>query len=96
MLIAANLTGKNFTLQNEVIDKVGKEARCDEDIRSEPRAVQPPQSNMVTFNKFSEYISLMSQISDNLRDFANRTASIDNVVNQIDLSLQETTVYPVS
>jgi hypothetical protein len=44
---------------------------------------------MVTFNKFSEYISLMSQISDNLRDFANRTASIDNVVNQIDLSLQE-------
>jgi len=88
VLIAANQTGKNLTLQNEVIDKVGKldvmkisEANLELFNRLE--------SNMVTFNKFSEYISLMSQISDNLRDFANRTASIDNVVNQIDLSLQE-------
>jgi len=88
VLIAANQTGKNLSLQNEVIDKVGKldvmkisEANLELFNRLE--------SNMVTFNKFSEYISLMSQISDNLRDFANRTASIDNVVNQIDLSLQE-------
>ena len=88
VLIAANQTGKNLTLQNEVIDKVGKldvmkisEANLELFNRLE--------SNMVTFNKFSEYISLMSQVSDNLRDFANRTANIDNVVNQIDLSLQE-------
>lgn len=88
VLIAANLTGKNLTLQNEVIDKVGKL-----DVMKISAAnlelFNRLESNMVTFNKFSEYISLMSQISDNLRDFANRTASIDNVVNQIDLSLQE-------
>ena len=88
VLIAANQTGKNLTLQNEVIDKVGKL-----DVMKISAAnlelFNRLESNMVTFNKFSEYISLMSQISDNLRDFANRTASIDNVVNQIDLSLQE-------
>jgi uncharacterized phage infection (PIP) family protein YhgE len=44
---------------------------------------------MSAFNKFSEYVSLMSQISDNLKDFASRTRNIDNIVNQIDLSLQE-------
>jgi len=88
VLIAANETGKNLTLQNEVIDKVGKL-----DVMKISAAnlelFNRLESNMVTFNKFSEYISLMTQISDNLRDFANRTASIDNVVNQIDLSLQE-------
>src|SRR4030066_642560 len=31
----------------------------------------------------------MSQISENLKDFASRTRSVDNIVNQIDLSLQE-------
>jgi hypothetical protein len=86
--IAADQTSKNIILQNEVIDKVGSldvmkisEANLELFNRLE--------SNMITFNKFSEYISLMSQISDNLRDFASRTASIDNVVSQIDLSLQE-------
>jgi len=44
---------------------------------------------MSAFNNFSEYLSLMSQISDNLRDFASRTRNIDNVINQIDLTLQE-------
>src|SRR4030042_655880 len=47
------------------------------------------ESNMIAFNKFSEYVSLMSQISENLKDFASRTRSVDNIVNQIDLSLQE-------
>jgi len=88
VLIAANQTSKNLALQNEVIDKVGKL-----DVMKISAAnlelFNRLESNMITFNKFSEYISLMSQISDNLRDFANRTASIDNVVNQIDLSLQE-------
>jgi uncharacterized protein YukE len=44
---------------------------------------------MISFNKFSEYVGLMSQISDNLKDFASRTTNIDSVVQQIDSSLQE-------
>lgn len=88
VLIAANQTGKNLALQNDVIDKVGKL-----DVMKISAAnlelFDRLESNMVTFNKFSEYLSQMSQISDNLRDFASRTASIDNVISQIDLSLQE-------
>lgn len=88
VLVAANKTGENILLQQEVIDKV---ANLDVLKISETNLelFNRLESNMSAFNKFSEYVSLMSQISDNLRDFASRTRNIDNVVNQIDLSLQE-------
>jgi hypothetical protein len=88
VLVAANKTGNNILLQQEVIDKV---ANLDVLKISETNLelFNRLESNMNAFNKFSEYVSLMSQISDNLKDFASRTRNIDNVANQIDLSLQE-------
>jgi hypothetical protein len=88
VLVAVNKTGENIHSQQEVIDKV---ANLDVLKISETNLelFNRLESNMSTFSKFSDYLSLMSQISDNLRDFAYRTSNIDNVVNQIDLSLQE-------
>ena len=88
VLTAANQTRENIILQQEVIDKVGN---LDVLKISETNLelFNRLENNMIAFNKFSEYVSLMSQISENLKDFASRTRSVDNIVNQIDLSLQE-------
>jgi hypothetical protein len=88
VLVAVNKSGENILLQHEVIDKV---ANLDVLKISETNLelFNRLESNMSTFNKFSEYVSLMSQISDNLKDFASRTINIDNVIKQIDLTLQE-------
>lgn len=88
VLVAVNKSNENILLQQEVIDKV---ANLDVLKISETNLelFNRLESNMSAFNKFSEYVSLMSQISDNLKDFASRTKNIDNVINQIDLTLQE-------
>ncbi len=88
VLIAAKKTGENILLQQEVIDKV---ANLDvlKISKTNLELFSRLESNMIAFNKFSEYVSLMSQISENLRDFASRTKNIDNVAYQIDNSLQE-------
>jgi len=88
VLTAANQTRENIILQQEVIEKVGN-LDVLKISKTNLELFNRLESNMITFNKFSEYISLMSQISDNLKDFASRTKNIDNVINQIDLSLQE-------
>lgn len=88
VLIAAKKTGENILLQQVVIDKV---ANLDvlKISKTNLELFDRLESNMSAFNKFSEYVSLMSKISDNLRDFASRTGNIDNIVDQIDNSLQE-------
>jgi hypothetical protein len=88
VLIAVNQTRGNIVLQQQVIDKVGN---LDVLKISETNLelFNRLESNMSAFNKFSEYVSLMSQISDNLKEFASRTRSVDNIINQIDHSLQE-------
>ncbi len=88
VLVAVNKSYENILLQQEVIDKV---SNLDVLKISETNLelFNRLESNMSAFNKFSEYVSLMSQISDNLKDFASRTRNIDNVINQIDLTLQE-------
>ena len=88
VLTAANQTRENIILQQEVIEKVGN-LDVLKISKTNLELFNRLESNMITFSKFSEYISLMSQISDNLKDFASRTKNIDNVINQIDLSLQE-------
>jgi len=88
VLVAAKKTGENIVLQQEVLDKV---ANLDvlKISKENLELFNRLESNMIAFNKFSEYVSLMSQISDNLRDFASRTQNVDSVINQIDSSLQE-------
>ncbi len=90
ILKAADQTGHNILLQQDVIRQVG-----DLDILKISEAnldlFRRLEENMASFGKFSEYISLMSQISENLKEFASRTRNIDMIVNQIDLSLQNNT-----
>ena len=90
ILRAADQTGSNILLQQDVIRQVG-----DLDILKISKAnldlFKRLEDNMASFGKFSEYISLMSQISDNLKEFATRTRNIDSIVNNIDLSLQNNT-----
>jgi len=88
VLVAAKKTGENIILQQEVIDKV---ANLDvlKISKTNLELFNRLESNMIAFSKFSEYVSLMSQISDNLKDFASRTKNVDNVIEQIDSSLQE-------
>jgi hypothetical protein len=88
VLVAAKKTGENIVLQQKVIDKV---ANLDvlKISKTNLELFNRLESNMIAFSKFSEYVSLMSQISDNLKDFASRTKNIDSVIEQIDSSLQE-------
>jgi hypothetical protein len=44
---------------------------------------------MVALHKFSEYISSMNQISDNLKEFAFRTLDVNRIVNKIETGLEE-------
>ena len=90
ILRAADQTGSNILLQQDIIRQVG-----DLDIlkisKTNLDLFKRLEDNMASFGKFSEYISLMSQISDNLKEFAARTRNIDSIVNNIDLSLQTNT-----
>jgi uncharacterized protein Yka (UPF0111/DUF47 family) len=88
VLVAVKKTGENIVLQQEVIDKV---ANLDvlKISKANLELFNRLESNMIAFIKFSEYVSLMSQISDNLKDFASRTKNIDSVIEQINSSIQE-------
>lgn len=88
VLIAANKTAENIIRQEEVITKIGnldmqKISKVNLDLFNRL------ESNMSAFNKFSEYVLLMGQISDNLKEFASRTGNIDKIINQIDHSLEK-------
>src|SRR4030042_2429394 len=78
VLTAANQTRENIILQQEVIDKVGN-LDVLKISKTNLELFNRLESNMIAFNKFSEYVSLMSQISENLKDFASRTRSVDNI-----------------
>ncbi|HBE40285.1 MAG TPA: hypothetical protein DDW27_03630 [Bacteroidales bacterium] len=88
ILKAADQTGSNILLQQDVIRQV---ANLDILKISEANLelFRRLENNMATFEKFSGYISDMSRISENLKDFAGRTSNIDNIINQINQSLQD-------
>jgi len=88
VLIAANQTGENILLQQEVIDKV---SNLDIIKISETNLelFKRLEDNMGALQKFSEYLSSMNQISDNLKEFAFRTLDVNRVVNKIDTGLEE-------
>lgn len=46
-------------------------------------------NNMEAFNKFSEFLSVMADISENLKNFAGRTNNIDGIAGQIKSTLDE-------
>lgn len=47
------------------------------------------EKNMVAFNKFSDFLSLMGLISTNLQDFATRTTNINSIADHISSTLNE-------
>jgi hypothetical protein len=88
VLIAAKKTGENIILQQETIAKVEKLDML-RISKTNLELFNRLESNMHVFNRFSEYLLSMSQISENLKEFALRTANIDRVVEQINSVLLE-------
>lgn len=88
VLIAANQTGENLILQQEVMDKIeNMEVRKVSKWNLE--LFDKLDKNMETFNKFSTYLFSMEKISSNLLEFSARTSNIDLVIKQIDSTLNE-------
>lgn len=47
------------------------------------------ESNMAAFEKFSEYIDQLGQISQNLRAFSDRAGSIEHIAQKVETNLEE-------
>lgn len=88
VLIAANQTGENLVLQQEVMDKV-ENMKVLKVSKWNLELFEKLDVNMEAFNKFSTYLSNMEKISSNLLEFAARTSSIDQVVKGIDTTLSD-------
>lgn len=88
ILKAADQTGNNILLQQDVIREIGNL-----DIlkisETNLELFRKLEENMASFGKFSEYITLMGQISENLKEFAGRTRDIDTIIAQIGQSLSD-------
>jgi len=88
VLIAANQTGENLVLQQDVMDKV-ENMKVLKVSKWNLELFEKLDVNMDAFNKFSTYLSNMEKISSNLLEFATRTSSIDQVIKGIDTSLSD-------
>ena len=88
VLIAANQTGENLVLQQEVIDKV-------ENIgvlrisKINLEIFDKLDKNLDAFYKFSSYIASMEKTSSNLLEFASRTSNIDRIIQEVGLTLKD-------
>jgi len=85
--IASINTGANLAAQQRVLDRIEmlnmtKVSKVNLDLFSKL------DENMDAFNKFSDYLSTMKEISLNLKDFANRTVAVDTIATQIGNSLE--------
>lgn len=88
VLIAANKTGENLVLQQEVMDKV-ENMKVLKVSKWNLELFEKLDVNMEAFNKFSTYLSNMEKISSNLLEFADRTSSIDQLIKGIDTTLSD-------
>ena len=86
--IAALNTGQNIRDQIKVLEKVDQ-LKVTRVTKASLELFDRLDNNMKAFNKFSKNVSIIADISDNLKQFATRTGAIDNVANQINTSLQE-------
>ncbi len=87
VLIAANQTGENIELQHEVIDKVSS-LDIIKISETNLELFKRIENNIGTFHLFTDYISELTQISNNLKEFSLRTLDINRVVNKIDYDLE--------
>lgn len=88
VLIAANQTGENILLQQEVISKVENIGML-RISKTNLELLDKLEKNMSAFSKFSTYIATMENIASNLKEFASRTSNIDQVIIDIDSTLKQ-------
>ena len=88
VLIAANQTGKNLALQQEVMDKV-ENMEILKVSKWNLELFEKLDVNMNAINKFSTYLSNMEKISSSLLEFAKRTSNIDRIAKEIGTTLKD-------
>ena len=81
-------TSLNIAAQQDVLMKIEK-LNVTKVSKTNIELFDRLEANLEAFNKFSEYLSLMSQISSNLKEFALKTSSIEKVAEQIGSTLNE-------
>lgn len=88
VLIAANQTGENLELQNDVIEKVDN-LKVLKVSQWNLELFAKLENNMEALNKFAAYISNMERITSQLQEFANHTSDVNKVIKSIDETLGE-------
>lgn len=88
VLVAANKTRENLELQQDVIKKV-ESMKVIKVTKWNLELFDRMENNMEAFNNFSTYLSNIEQISAQLLEFANKTSKVDEVINGIDRTLNE-------
>ncbi len=86
--IAANQTGMNIKAQLDVITKV-ENLNMTRISKTNLELFYRLDNNMAAFNQFSNYLSMMQKITENLVEFSKKTESIDTVASEIKSSLNE-------
>ncbi len=86
--IAANQTGMNIKAQLDVITKV-ENLNMTRISKTNLELFDRLDNNMAAFNQFSNYLSMMQKITENLVEFSKKTESIDTVASEIKSSLNE-------
>ena len=86
--IAANQTGMNLQAQLEVISKIEK-LDMTRVSKTNLELFDRLDSNMIAFNQFSNYLTLMNKISENLYNFSNRTENVEIIANEIKSTLKD-------
>lgn len=88
VIIAANQTGMNLQAQLDVISKV-ENLNMTKVSKANLDLFDRLDSNMSTFNQFSNYLTLMNKISENLYNFSTRTENVEIIANEIKSSLKD-------
>jgi len=85
---AAINTGRNIKAQQETMARI-ESINVTKVSKINLELFDRLESNMTAFNKFAEFLGVMAVISDNLKNFAERTVNIDSIAGQIKLTLNE-------
>lgn len=86
--IAALNTGENIKAQQDVLDRVER-LKVTRVAKASLELFDRLDNNMEAFNKFSKNVSIIGDISNNLKEFATRTVAIDSIANHINSSMDE-------
>lgn len=84
--IAVNQTGMNLQAQLDVISKV-ENLNMTRVSKVNLELFDRLETNMVSFNQFSNYLTLMNKISENLVNFSNKTDNVETITTEIKTTL---------